>query len=162
MRITLERTHDAKVDDLVELLTTSEGLQRMPPELVESPVVEDHDPPGHTRVRWSQRFELGPGESPSRLMSHQVRVEVAADWTSGERRAVGTITTRISGAPVHASAVHVIEPTDDGCRSTLEVDLSSHVAMLGGRLLASIERIARRQLQEFLDALDLGLSAQPR
>jgi hypothetical protein len=34
--------------------------------------------------------------------------------------------------------------------------------MLGGRLLASVDRTARRQLQAFLEALDLGLSAQPR
>jgi hypothetical protein len=162
MRITVERTHDAKVDDLVELLTTSQGLQRLPPELVDAPVVEDHAPPGHARVRWLQSLELGPGESPSRLMSHVVRVEVAVDWTVQEHRAVGTISTRISGAPVHASAVHVIEPTGDGCRSTLEVDLTSNVPMLGGRLLASVDRTARRQLQAFLEALDLGLSAQPR
>jgi hypothetical protein len=162
MRITFSCEHDAKVDDLVELLTTTEGLARMPPGLVDAPVVEHRDPGGGVRVRWLQRFDLGPGESPNRLLSHRVQVEVAADWTVEPGRAVGRIATRVAGAPVRAGALHVIESTDDGCRSTLELELSSQVPMLGGRLLASVETTARHQVEEFLRALELGLSAQPR
>lgn len=161
MRITLDCTHDAKVDDLVELLTTSEGLQRLPVDPAEAFEVDQLDPRGRTRVRWLQTYELDPAESASRLMSHRVQVEVTIDWAVEERRAVGTITTRITGAPVRASAVHLIDPTENGCRSTLTLELTSHVPMLGGRLLAAVERTARRQVEDFLRALDLGLAAQP-
>jgi hypothetical protein len=162
MRITIDHGHDAKLDDIVELLTTAGGLSSIPPGALDAEEVETGEHGGHPTLRWVQRYELDASESPSRLISKLVHVDVSVEWTFEHERAAGRVSTRISGAPVEAEAVHVIEPTEDGCVSTIRLDLTTHVPMMGGHLLSAVESTARQRIGAYLDGLDLALSMQPR
>lgn len=167
MRIELTHDHPAKVGDLLDLLTTEAGLAQLPAGLLGDARVIGG--PGHgdlARVEWTRSFDLPRSETRDRLVSDTVQVTTTVDWKADGRGAdgrgaTGRITTRICGAPVRAEATHRLEPGGDGCRSTLEVELTCSVPMLGGRLLDMVARHTRDEVDHFLDALDGALAAQP-
>ena len=162
MRITFSRDHEAKADDLLDLLTTSNGLDHLPPDIVGQPTISN-GPAGDAEVTvsWSLHFSLAPADSLHRLLSQEVDVEVEIAWEPTGHGSIGRISTRISGAPVRVTGVHRVMPTATGCTSTLQLELFSRMPLLGGRLLTIVADHTRTHVSRFLDAVDEALADRP-
>jgi hypothetical protein len=137
MDITAATEHDAKVGDVLDLLTGGE----------ESAAIDHH--------RCYRPDQAGT----RKLMAAVVGVEQHTEWEPDGDAVVASIDTTISGAPLTVSGTYRLEPTPTGCRSVVELHLGCTVPMLGGTLLASVRPLATRQLTLELDRLDRALRA---
>lgn len=157
MRISLTREHDGKVDDLFGLLTDPGSIAARRPDLAEPPTVSEAR--GITEVEIRRVVDVEEAAATDRMIAPVLDLRETICWerpgTDDVRRAL--ITTTISGAPVRVEGTYELHPTPTGCRSTIDLDVTCTVAMLGGRLLVMVQEMAQRRLQGELDSLDAAL-----
>lgn len=139
MDITAATEHEAKVGDVLDLLTGGD----------ESGSVDRHR-------------SYQPDETVAqKLMASVVGVDQHTEWAPADGGAVvADIDTEISGAPLTVSGTYRIEPTATGSRSVVELHLACTMPVLGGKLLASVRPVANEQLVSELDRLDRVLRSR--
>lgn len=140
MDITAATEHDAKVGDVLDLLTGGEETATLA---------------CHRSFRPDQA-------AARRLMAPVVGVDQRTEWEPADGGAVvASIDTTISGAPLTVTGTYRIEPTPAGSRSVVELHLGCTMPMLGGTLLASVKPLATFQLHRELERLDAALRSSP-
>jgi hypothetical protein len=158
VRISLTREHDGKVDDLFTLLTDPDSIAARRPDLAEPPAVRNDR--GATEVEIRRTVGVPDAAEADRMISPVLDLRETMRWhrpgPDDVRRAA--ITTAIAGAPVRVEGTYELAPTPDGCRSTIDLEVTCTVAMLGGRLMAVVRDMAEHRLNTELDWIDAALN----
>ncbi len=139
MEISATQDHEVKVGDVIDFLTNG----------------------NETATLESDRSIDLHGDAADPLMARVVHVHQHTVWSESENGSVSAaIDTQISGAPLSVSGTYRVEPTPTGCRSIVELQLECAMAILGGRLLASVGPLAIRTLEDELARLDTALLSE--
>ncbi len=160
MRIRAEHEHEAKVGDVLHLLTDPGSLCSLGAAAEGTTEVDFSDRPRVT-VECDRDIRLAEDVTDS-LMARLIHVHQRIAWTPAPERdgtMVAAIGTEISGAPLAVNGTFRIEPTPAGCRSVVELDLECTMAVLGGRLMAAVVPLATRELGLELHRLDTAVRA---
>ncbi len=143
MQISVQHHYEAKVDEVVSVMTDEAELRAKYRALDQGDLAsyqrsDDGDTLRITQVR-TVDFPV-PARAAKLLVPHPV-IRQTERWSSeepdGTRR--GTIELTCAGLPVTGRSQVTIEPEGDGCCvRTMVIDFSCDVPVIGGRIVAAV------------------------